>query len=94
MPSIYITVQSLYIHKMVSKFLIQNFPGGTVDKNPPTNAGDIDSILGLEDSKRHRATKHMYHNYWAHVPQLLKPTLSKACAFQQEKSPHWEAHAP
>ena len=26
----------------------QDFPGGTVDKNPPANAGDAGSIPGLE----------------------------------------------
>ena len=27
--------------------LIRDFPGGTVVKNPPANAGDMDSIPGL-----------------------------------------------
>ena len=31
-------------------------------------------------------------NYWAHVPQLLKPTPLRACALQDEQSPQWEAH--
>ena len=29
--------------------------------------------LVREDPTCHRATKPMRHNYWAHVPQLLKP---------------------
>ena len=33
------------------------------------------------------------HNYWAHVPQLLKPVRPRACARQQEKPPRWEAWA-
>ena len=62
----------------------QDFPGGTVDKNPPANAGDMGSILVWEDSPCHWATKPMCHNYWAHILepascnwawvwQLLKP---------------------
>ena len=35
-----------------------------------------------------RATKPVRHNYWACVPQLLKP---RAHAPQQEKPPQWEA---
>ena len=30
------------------------------------------------------------HKYWAHVLQLLKPELPRACALQQENSPQWE----
>ena len=29
-----------------SKNMVSNFPGGTVVKNPPANAGDTDSIPG------------------------------------------------
>ena len=29
-------------------------------------------------------------NYWAQVPQLLKPPCARACALQQEKAPQWE----
>ena len=34
------------------------------------------------------------HNYWAHVPRLLKPVCPRAHAPQQEKPPQWEACAP
>ena len=44
-----------------------------------------------EDPTCRRATKPERHNYWAHVPQLLKPTHPKARALQQEKPPQWEA---
>ena len=62
-----------------------DFPGSSVVKNPPANAGDTGSALVQEDPTCRRATKsvsHKYwacileptsHNYWAHVPQLLKP---------------------
>ena len=55
-----------------------------------------------EELPCHRATKPMYHNYWAsaleprsynywaHVPQLLKPECPRACVLQQEKPSQWE----
>ena len=63
----------------------RDFPGGTVVKNPPANAGDMGSSLIQEDPTCCGATKpvhHNYwacalepasHNYWACMPQLLKP---------------------
>ena len=33
-------------------------------------------------------------DYWAHVPQLLKPSCPRAHALQQEKPPQWEACTP
>ena len=50
-----------------------DFSGGAVVKNPPASAGDMGSSPGLGKSHTPRATKPMCHNYWAHVPQLLKP---------------------
>ena len=50
---------------------MQDFPGGPVVKNPPANARDTGSIPGLGRS-------HMLWGNWACVPQLLKPTSSKA----------------
>ena len=32
------------------KLHVRDFPGGSVDKNPPANAGDTGSIPGLEGS--------------------------------------------
>ena len=67
------------------KSFTQGFPGGTVVKNLPANAGDTGSILVWEDPTCRGATKPARcnywacalepasHNYWAHVPQLLKP---------------------
>ena len=46
---------------------LMDFPASTVVKNPPANAGDMDSIPGSE--RFHRATKPMRHNYWAHILQ-------------------------
>ena len=33
----------------------------------------------------------MSHNYWAHVPQLLKPTRLKPVLHNKEKPLQWEA---
>ena len=39
------------------------FPGGTVVKNPPANAGDTGPSPGPEDPTCHGATKPVCHNY-------------------------------
>jgi len=39
----------LCIKKKLKYVDLQGFPGGTSGKNPPANAGDSSSILGLED---------------------------------------------
>ena len=46
------------------KVMDWDFPGGAVVKNPPANAGDMDSSPGLGRS-------HMPWSNYAHVPQLL-----------------------
>ena len=47
-----------------ARYMREDFPGGTVDKNPPTNAGDMSSILGP-------GRFHMLLSNKARVPQLL-----------------------
>ena len=63
----------------------RSFPGGSVVKNPPANAGDVGPISGL--GKIPQAAEQLSpcptstvcalepggHNYWVHVLQLLKP---------------------
>ena len=73
---------------------MQDFPGGTVVKNPSANAGETGSSPGLGRS-------HMPQSNYAHVPQLLSPRATttearatRARAPQQEKPPQWEAGAP
>ena len=85
--------------------LCRDFPGGTVVKNLPANAGDTGSSPGPGRS-------HMPRSNWAHAPQLLslrsrarEPQLLRPCATttearvprarapQQEKPPQWEACA-
>ena len=51
----------------------QDFPGGTVDKNPAAKTGTWVQSLVQENSTCLRETKPMHHNYWAQVLQLLKP---------------------
>ena len=82
---------------------MEGFPGGTVVKNPPANAGDTGSSPGLGRS-------HMPQSNEACAPQLLSlcsrargPQLlslhattteahaPRACTPQQEKPPQWEA---
>ena len=51
----------------------------------PMQGTRVRSLVG-EDPTCRGATKHLSHNYWAHVPRAHAP--------QQEKPPQWEAHAP
>ena len=73
---------------------VLDFPGGTVVKNPPANAGDTGSSPGPGISHMPRSNK-------ARAPQLLslcatttEAHVPRAQAPQQEKPPQWEAHAP
>ena len=65
-------------------FKRQNFPGGSVVKNPPANAGD----MGLNPSL---GRSHLLWDSYASVLQLLKPLHPRARALQQEKPPQGEA---
>ena len=73
------------------KKIVGLFPGGTVVKNPPANAGDRGSspgpgrshMLWSNEDRAPQLLSHSYwacsleptsHNYWARMPQLLKPT--------------------
>ena len=65
----------------------RDFPGGTVVKNPPANAGDTGSSPGPGRS-------HMPRSNSGRVPQLLSPRattteahMPRAHAPQQEKPP-------
>ena len=66
--------------------------------------GTLVRSLVWEDFTFGRATKPVHHIYWASTlePEELQPLsphaatpeawMPSACALQQEKSPHWEAH--
>ena len=91
-----------FVH-LVHQIFIQGFPGGSVVKNPPANAGDRSSI---PDPGR----SHTLQSKKAHEPQLVSPhsgaqelspcattteaTRPRACALQQGKPLRWEAGAP
>ena len=84
---------------------LPDFPGGAVVENPPANAGDTGSSPGPGRHICRGATKplhHSYwacaldpasHNYWAHMPQLLKPmhlepVLCNKRSYHSEKPAH------
>ena len=71
----------------MSEAWLRNFPGGSVVKNPPANAGDTDLIPGPGRS-------HMGQSNWALAPQLLKHVHPTACAQQQEKPLQWDPLPP
>ena len=50
MLSLWVSIGCLFDKKISS----QGFPGGTKDKNPHANAGDMGSILPLERSHKPR----------------------------------------
>ena len=60
-----ISTGELNIYESVQKNNLEGFPGGTVVKNPPANAGDGTRVQALvwEDPICHRATKPVRHNY-------------------------------
>ena len=77
-----------------TNLLFWDFPGGTVGRNPPANAGDSRLISDLGRS-------HMSRSNSAHKPHLQSPSTattetcaSRAYAPQQGKPTQWEAQAP
>ena len=75
----------------------RDFPGGTVVKNPPANAGTWVRALVREDTTCHGATKPMCHNYWACVLEpachnYWSPHTYSLCSATREatavRSPH------
>ena len=77
-------LKDLVMGRLLFKKNLQNFPGGTVDENPPVNAGDMGSIPGL-------GRFHMPRGNEACVLQLLKSAslelvLCKKRSHRNEKS--------
>ena len=54
-----------FFRKRILKIVFVYFPGGTVDKNLPANAGDMVWSLFREDNTCYVTTKPVHHNYWA-----------------------------
>ena len=51
-------------------------------------------VLVWEDPTCRGATKPVSHNYWARVPQLLKPTRLEPVLHNKDKPLQWEACTP
>ena len=71
----------------------QAFPGGSLVKNPPANAGDTGSVPGLgrfhmPRSNEASAPQLLSPGPGAQELQLLSPLCSRACALQKEKPPN------
>ena len=64
------------------------FPGGSVVKNLPVNAGHVGTILIWEEATCFGATKPFCHNYWACAPE------SGTCDSWTQRAVHASAHAP
>ena len=64
--------------------MLQDFPGGPVVKNLPSNAGDAGSIPGQETKIPHALGQLILRgNYWACMPQLdssLATTTEPMCS--------------
>ena len=54
---------TMKICMLALKLRHRDFPGGTVVKNPPANAGDTVRALVQEDPTCRGATKPVHHNY-------------------------------
>ena len=54
-------------------------PGGSVDKNPAANAGDMDLIPGPGGSHMLRAAKPVHRNYWASAPEPASCNAEPEC---------------
>ena len=73
-----------------SRVTAQGFPGGSVGKNPPANAGDMGLIPDPEKC-------HLLQSHEAHVPQLLSlrsgardpQLLSSRAATTEAREPRW-----
>ena len=63
------------------------FPGGSVVRSLPANAGNMGLVPGPGRS-------HMPQSNYAREPQLLGPARATACARQQGKPLQREAHTP
>ena len=93
------TSKSRIVKVQVSKqkWRLSGFPGGSVVRNPPANAGDMSAIPGpgrpyLPWSSKAHVPQLLILCAGAWEPQLLKPVHPRACAPQQERPGQWEAH--
>ena len=98
----YSHTSSLLTRNVDLRHITWDFPGGTVDRNPPANAGDRGSSPSPGRFHMLWATKAYAPQLLESVssracePQLMNPcaTITEACAPQQEKPPQQETWAP
>ena len=73
------------------------FPGGSVVKNPPANAGDTSSFPGPGRSIMPGTTKPICHNYWACVLESWSHTHSIPnhwnCVLESWSCVYWSPNA-
>ena len=65
----------------MKNMLCRDFPGGSVVKKPPANAGNSGSITGPGRS-------HVPRGNQAHVPKLLKPECLKPMLCNEKLMQH------
>ena len=69
---------------------MENFPGGSVVKNLPANAGDTDLVPGQGRSHMQRGNEARVTQLCARTPKVKTPqqekTLQEACVRQLERS--------
>ena len=107
LPRHYIPLESTDYSNMVTiklsfaelKLGILGFPGGSVVRNLPASAGDMNSIPDLGRfhmpwSNKAWGPQLLSLCFSAWEPQLLKTKCPKAHALQQEKLPQREVQAP
>ena len=70
-----------------------DFPGGTVDKNLPANAGDMGSVPGPERFHTLQNNRPWQPQVLSLHPATTEARAPRAHALQQEKTQQWEAPA-
>ena len=74
------------------KSVLEDAPGGPVEKHPLANAEDTGLTLVRDDSISCGATKPVCHNYWAHQPQLLSLSAATTEAHEPNSVLHKRSH--
>ena len=64
-------LQLRMLSSLVKTIILEDFPGGPVDRNLPAKQGSQVQSLAGEDPTCHRAAKPVQHNRWAHTLRVL-----------------------
>ena len=70
---------------MPKYFIFLGFPGGSVVKNPPANAGDADWSLGQEDPLEKEIATHSNSLAWD-IPWTEEPGVLQSTGLQQSRT--------